>query len=174
MIYISLGTNLGNRLENLVEAVRACMQGGMRLIEVSSVYESEAWGFQASTSFYNCVAVFESDKSPDEILSLTQEIELKLGRTAKTLAGYESRIIDLDLLFIDEKVINKANLKIPHEKMADRKFVLLPLNELNPLFIHPLQRISVNKLLQKCNDESEINLVVTNIDFAKKIARVDG
>ena len=174
MIYLSLGTNIGDRLQNLLNAVLLCEQKGIRLRVVSSVYETEPWGFESETSFYNMVIACEFDREAIDLLELTQTIELEIGRKPKTLEGYESRIIDIDILFVDEKVINMANLQIPHEKMCDRKFVLLPLNELNPLFIHPLRKISVNELLEICKDDSQINLVVTNIDFSKKIRRIGG
>ncbi len=174
MIYLSLGTNIGDRLQNLVNAIVLCEQKGIRLRAVSSVYETEPWGFESENSFYNMVVACDFDGEAINLLEITQTIEVEIGRKPKTSVGYESRIIDIDILFVDEKVIHMANLHIPHEKMCERKFVLLPLNELNPLFIHPLRRISVNDLLEMCEDDSQINLVVTNIDFSKKIQRIGG
>ena len=174
MIYLSVGTNIGDRLQNLMNAYLLCEQKGLTIVEVSSVYETEPWGFQASMHFYNMVWGCHFDGNPDELLTLTQQIEHEIGRKSKTSEVYESRIIDLDILFIDKKVINNVNLCVPHKKMEERKFVLLPLNELNPLFIHPLSGLTVKELIQKCKDESEINLAVTNIDFVKKIRSVGG
>lgn len=174
MTYLSLGTNMGDRLQNLAEAVLRLEDRGMKLEGVSSVYETEPWGFRASTNFYNAVIAIEYNGLPEELLKVTQEIEEEMGRKLKTSGSYESRIIDLDILFVDEKVINNANLQIPHEKMSGRKFVLAPLNELNPLFIHPLHGMAVQEMFQNCKDDGEINLAVTNIDFSKKIRTIGG
>jgi len=171
MVYLSLGTNVGERLNNLMNAVLCCEKNGIRFVDASSVYETEPWGFQASMNFYNMVIACEFDGGESELLSITQKIENEMGRAPKTTEGYESRIIDIDILFVDEKVINMGNLQIPHEKMCDRKFVLLPMSELNPLFIHPLRELTVFELLQNSKDDGPINLVVTNIDFSKKIGR---
>lgn len=174
MTYLSLGTNIGDRLENLVDAILLLEQKGVGLVSVSSVYETEPWGFEAEQNFYNIVIGVKHNVSPEKLLEITQGIESEMGRAPKTGEGYESRIIDLDILFVDEKVINNPKLRIPHEKMNERKFVLTPLNELNPLLIHPLRGITIQELLQNCNDNSEMNLAVTNIDFSKKIRSVDG
>jgi len=174
MTYLSLGTNIGDRLQNLVDAILLLERKGANLISVSSVYETEPWGFEAAMNFYNIVIEVEYNGSPEELLEITQGIELEMGRVSKTAQGYESRIIDLDILFVDEKVINNVKLRIPHEKMSERNFVLAPLNEVNPLFIHPLSGMSVREMLQKCKDDSEMNLTVTNIDFLKKIRRNGG
>ena len=168
-VYLGLGTNLGERLTNLLEAVGALSTSGVEIKAYSSVYETPPWGFESDDPFYNMVVKAETDLSPHELLKCIQQLEKTLGREKKSLNGYESRIIDIDILFFDTKVINTDELKIPHAFFHQRLFVLLPLQELNPLFINELTGFTVQEHINNCKDNSEIKKVVTNIEFAKKI-----
>lgn len=167
--YLGLGTNMGNRTENLVSAIHLLEENGLKVLKHSSVYETSAWGFESETPFYNMVVQVSSEIEPFELLRLTQKIEKQVGRTEKTLEGYQSRIIDIDILFIDAKVINTDELRVPHKFFESRKFVLVPMNELNPLFINVLTNQTMEWHLLNCTDSGEAGLAVTNIDFAKKL-----
>lgn len=168
-VYLGLGTNLGNRLENLVAAVRMLEANGLKVLKYSSVYETPPWGFETESAFYNMVVEVDCRIEPSELLKVTREIEKRLGREAKTLKAYQSRIIDIDILFVDTKVINTDELNVPHKFFDKRKFVLVPMNELNPLFINVLTNRTMEWHLLNCSDSGEARLAVTNIDFAKKL-----
>lgn len=160
---------MGNRIENLISAIDLLALNGLKVLHYSSIYETAPWGFESETAFYNMVVEVACEMKPLELLRTTQEIEQKVGRAKKTLEGYEPRIIDIDILFIDTKVINTDELHVPHKFFAERKFVLLPMNELNPLFINVLTNRTVEWHLLNCSDSGEARLVVPNIDFAKKL-----
>lgn len=173
-VYLGIGTNLGDRLNNLLDAIRALNKVGVEVKEYSSVYETPPWGFESPEPFYNMVVKAETELSPGELLKSIQELEKKLGREKKTVEGYESRIIDIDILFFDTKVINTDELKIPHAFFHQRLFVLIPLKELNPLFINELTGFTVQGHINNCKDKSEVSKAVTNIEFAKKIQETYG
>jgi len=121
------------------------------LVKKSSVYESKPWGFRAESAFLNQVIVVNSNKSPDEVLDELLSIERKMGRT-RVGKGYSSRIIDIDILYYNDELINQENLVIPHPRMHIRRFTLLPLVELAPGFIHPLLNKTNKELLNDCDD----------------------
>lgn len=168
-VYLGLGTNLGNKTSNLIHAICSLMENGVNPLEISSVYETPPWGFESNDPFFNCVVKVETNLTPFELLNCTKKIEQLLGREKKSLDGYESRIIDIDILFIDTKVINTDELKIPHPFFDQRLFVLLPMFELNPLFINVLTGKTIEWHFENTKDKSEIRKAVTNIEFAKKI-----
>ena len=168
-VYLGIGTNLGDRLQILREAVRGLNEIGVEVKEYSSVYETPPWGFESADAFYNMVVKAETGLSPEELLRSIQQLERSLGREKKSMEGYESRIIDIDILFFDTKVINTDELKIPHAFFHRRLFVLIPLKELNPLFINELTGFTLEWHINNCKDQSEIRQVVTNIEFAKKV-----
>lgn len=117
----------------------------------SSIYETEAWGFDADESFYNRILMLDTSLSPEESLKSCLKIEKLRGRE-RSHSGYESRIIDIDILFYDSRIIETEHLKIPHPKMHLRRFVLEPLNELIPHFEHPVFKKKVAQLLRDCTD----------------------
>lgn len=126
------------------------------VVRKSSFYSSPPWGFEHPDHFLNQVMVVESDFSPMKLLASTQKIEKLLGRTEKTGTHYESRVIDIDILFIDSLVIDRPELQIPHPRLQSRRFTLEPLNELMPHFVHPLEQKSIEVLLKRCPDKSEV------------------
>ena len=128
-VYLGLGTNLGDKETNLKNALKALFNDFGKPIKVSSIYESEPWGFESENSFYNLVASYRSTLKPQEILNVCQNIETKLGRKRKG-NGYESRIIDIDILLLGNLIIDETNLKIPHPFIEKRIFVLEPLMEI--------------------------------------------
>ena len=168
-VYLGLGTNMGDRIGNLVSAIHLLEADGLKVLAFSSVYETAPWGFEAETPFYNMVVEVDCGIEPGELLQVTREIEKKAGRTKKKVETYESRIIDIDILFVDTKVINTDELQVPHKFFDRRKFVLVPMNELNPLFINALTNRTIEWHLENCPDSGEVFPAVTNIDFAKKL-----
>ena len=132
--YISLGTNLGNKQQNLRRAMNAIHQNIGKILAESSIYENEAVGFEGNIFFNQAIKV-ETALLPEQLLQKTQEIEKKLGRTHKTVIEngaqvYENRIIDIDILLYDDLQINTEILTIPHPRMLEREFVMKPLGEI--------------------------------------------
>ncbi len=173
-VYIGLGSNLGDREMQLMAAVSMLIDSGSELLACSSIYETAAMGFESETTFYNMVVLVEANQTPIELLGILKSIELTLGRVKLKENEYESRTIDLDILFYDSEVINSVELTIPHLHFADRKFVLVPLNELNPLLVNPLTKKTINWHLRKTSDLSETINVVTNTQFLKKFGAFGG
>jgi 2-amino-4-hydroxy-6-hydroxymethyldihydropteridine diphosphokinase len=137
LVYISLGTNLGERERNLNDAILKLSLEAGTIICRSRFYEFEPWGFESENSFLNAVVLMETQLSPFELLTKSQEIEKELGRTAKTTQTYSDRIIDIDILLYDKLIIDHPTLRIPHPKMLERDFVLIPLVEIAPELRHP-------------------------------------
>lgn len=165
-VYISLGSNEGDRLKSLVSAVKLIEIQIGTIKKYSSVVESEPWGFISETSFYNMVLLVETDLSPQQILAKALAIETSLGRTRHGNV-YTNRIVDIDILFYDDKQINDDNLIIPHPLLHKRKFVLQPLATINGVLIHPVFHTSVAELLLQLNDVSSTHVVVENEEFAR-------
>jgi 2-amino-4-hydroxy-6-hydroxymethyldihydropteridine diphosphokinase len=126
-VFLGLGTNLGNKLENLKSAINALCNIGCEKIDESFIYKSKPWGFNSNNSFLNCVVAVGTDLSAHDLLNACKKIELNLGRKPKQGNGYESRIIDIDILYFDEMIINSKNLQIPHPLIKKRLFVMKPL-----------------------------------------------
>ncbi len=130
-VYLGLGSNLGNRKENIDEAMRMIGEEVGIVERRSSNIETEPWGFSSPNRFVNAAVRCLTALSPRELLMATQAIERKMGRTGKSKDGqYHDRIIDIDILMYDDITVNEADLKIPHPLMAEREFVLKPLKEI--------------------------------------------
>ena len=126
-----MGSNLGDKAWNLSEAIRLIGERVGQVLRQSSFIETEPWGFQSDNSFLNAVILCETDKTPREVLLLTQQIERDMGRRQKSVSvGYADRIIDIDILLYDDLTIDEPDLKIPHPLMHQRDFVMRPLQEL--------------------------------------------
>jgi 2-amino-4-hydroxy-6-hydroxymethyldihydropteridine diphosphokinase len=138
LTYLGLGSNLGNKQQNLNLAVSELILYAGNILKVSSFYETTPWGFASENSFLNAVVLLETNYAPLVLLRKTQEIEKRLGRSKKSDGTYSDRIIDIDILLYDRQVIDLPELKIPHPLMTERDFVLRPLLELTPDLIHPL------------------------------------
>lgn len=135
IVYLSLGSNLGDRKINLEKAIKLIAERAGTLSAISSIYETEPWGFESKNSFFNMVICIETTLSPTQLLVTTQEIEKELGRTEKTDQGsYKDRIIDIDLIMYDDLEINTPKLTLPHPHMNERPFVMEPLCEIAPKF----------------------------------------
>lgn len=132
-LYLSLGTNLGDRQKNLSLALELIGREVGTVLSASDIIETEPWGFDSSNRFLNMAVKVETHLQPFEVLHTTQEIERKLGRTHKTAAGeYHDRPIDIDILLYDDLVMNTTELTIPHPLMHERQFVMKPLLQIAP------------------------------------------
>jgi 2-amino-4-hydroxy-6-hydroxymethyldihydropteridine diphosphokinase len=130
-VYLGLGSNLGNKEWNLSEAIRLIGERVGQVVRQSSFIETEPWGFQSKNSFLNAVILCETNKTPREVLLLTQQIERDMGRRQKSVSvGYADRIIDIDILLYDDLTVDEPDLKIPHPLMHQRDFVMRPLKEI--------------------------------------------
>ena len=151
-VLLLVGGNLGDRLSNL-ENVKALIEekiGGV--VEESSIYESEPWGFEHAQNFYNQVLEVESLYTEYEILDIAQEIERVMGRKAKTKTGYEGRPMDIDILFYNDLVFETERLTIPHPRLHERRFTMLPLVQKWKNFLHPYLNKTMEELLKECKD----------------------
>ena len=130
-IYLSLGTNLGSREDNLERALRLLQEQVGALLRRSSVHETTPWGFESSHMFLNLCVCMATSLSPLQLLAATKQIERQMGRTQKSEQGhYADRVIDIDILLYDDAHVNESELMIPHPHMYERDFVMLPLNEI--------------------------------------------
>jgi len=153
-VYISLGSNLGDRIENLKEANHAIELNVGTIFRQSSIYETKPWGKSNQPDFLNQVIMVYSYKSPQECLLDLSAIENQLGR--KRTEKWGARIIDLDLLYVDDVIIHTENLTLPHPGIPERRFVLEPLVEIAPDFVHPKLKKSHRQLLSECTDLLEV------------------
>lgn len=152
-ILVSIGSNVGNRLENLTQAIHLVNEQVASVVKVSPLYETPAWGFE-SAAFYNGVVVLHSYKSPQKILAQLLKIEKQMGRVRTQDQGYQARIIDLDIISYDEEQLTTETLQIPHPQLQHRNFVLLPLKDIVPNWVHPVLKKSVAELLATTIDTS--------------------
>ncbi|WP_282043751.1 2-amino-4-hydroxy-6-hydroxymethyldihydropteridine diphosphokinase [Winogradskyella flava] len=154
-VYIALGSNKGNKLQYLQSAVDAIFERVGVVLKISKVYKTPALGFEGDDFFNTCIKV-ETDLKPKKLLKTLQAIEIELGRSKPSGNGYESREIDLDILFYEDDNVVEANLVIPHPEMHKRKFVLQPLCDIAKDFEHSTLHKSITELLEQCKDDSDI------------------
>jgi 2-amino-4-hydroxy-6-hydroxymethyldihydropteridine diphosphokinase len=130
-VYLGLGTNLGNREQNLQEAIRLIDDRVGKVTRQSSFIQTEPWGFESENLFLNAVILCETEQTPREVLLTTQQIERDMGRQKKSVSvGYADRVIDIDILLYDDLTVDEPDLKIPHPLMQQRDFVMIPLGEI--------------------------------------------
>jgi len=171
-VILSIGSNQGERLEAIKECIALIHQEIGTVIQVSRVYETAAWGFD-SDAFYNCALVLHTYHSAQEVLLKALAVEQKLGRIRQNVNGYQSRIIDIDLIAFDEEIIDSDVLTIPHPLMQDRKFVLLPFQDLKIDWTHPVLQKSISELIETCSDEgvciavADLESPLQNVSFDK-------
>lgn len=149
IIYLSLGSNIGNRKRNLEKAVAELSNNNINKIKISSLYETEPVG-PKQRNFYNIAGKFKTNLNPQELLKVLKQTEEKLGRTKTYRWG--PRVIDIDILFYGKQIVKTKNLIIPHKEIINRVFVLVPMKEIAPNFVHPIKHKtikSLNKGLQK-------------------------
>lgn len=155
-IYLSLGSNIGDRALNVARAIEALPPRGVRVVRQSSLYETEPVELRAQEWFLNCVAEVETDLTPQELLHALLEIERSMGRLRVRPKG--PRIIDMDILFFGSAIVGQAGLQIPHPRMVERRFVLVPFAEIAPGAVHPALKKTITELLVETPDKSEVRL----------------
>lgn len=154
---LSLGSNLGDRRENLVRALSALRRAGVKVVDASSVYSTEPVGGPSRPWFYNQVIKVESALSPGRLLALAKKIERELGRHPTGRNG--PRTIDIDILLAGRRTFVSPKLIIPHPRMAERKFILVPLKEIAPRAIHPVLGVRIETLARRAADRSAVRRV---------------
>ena len=163
---LSIGSNQGNRLENIQKCIQLIQLEMGTVFSVSKLYESPSWGFE-SDSFYNCAIAIHTHKSAQKLLSGLLKIEKKMGRIRNQQDGYQPRIIDIDVISFENDIIKTASLVVPHPQMQKRLFVLIPMNDLQIEFIHPILNKSIQELIDDCEDESSCT-VISDLDLPIK------
>lgn len=154
-VYLIIGSNQGDRETKLRNAVKLISERVGNIVNSSSVYETEAWGFD-SDPFWNQVLVVDTQISPFEVLSTVLTIETELGRVRDNADTYTARLIDIDILFYEDEIINEPDLVVPHPLIGERRFVLEPLSEINPGLKHPVTKKIISQMLEECEDKSAV------------------
>lgn len=153
-VYLALGTNVGNREENLREAMRLLRQAGIIIKRVSGIYETEPVDYHDQDWFLNSALEAATELPPQELLARMREIEMAMGSKKPFAKG--PRLIDLDILLYGDRTIETPDLEVPHPRMLERRFVLVPLAEIAPAYRHPSWKGTVAELLAKTPDRSEV------------------
>lgn len=154
-VYIALGSNKGEKFKNLQNAVDAIFTEVGNVVAIAKVFESKALGFEGDDFLNTCIAVQTTFKAK-KVLRVLQQIEKQLGRLPKKSAGYQSRIIDLDIIFFEDEVINDKYLIVPHPEAHKRRFVLEPLQQIASTFNHPEFNVTIDQLLDQCKDHTAL------------------
>ena len=163
-LYILLGGNLGDK-QKVFSEVRARLNQQVGTITNQSVlYETEPWGFESDDIFWNQVLEISTELSPEKVLKQTQQIEHEMGRIRKA-NQYDSRIIDIDILFYGDQIIQTENLVVPHPRIQERKFALVPLSEIASELIHPVLQKNISQLLEECTDSLKVEIVTDTMSW---------
>ncbi len=153
-IYLSLGSNMGDREENIARAIAALPSQGLRVTHKSSLYETEPVDVRKQAWFLNCVVEAETELMPRQLMQALLEIERALGRIRRVPKG--PRLIDMDILLFGSSIMQTPELEIPHPRMAERRFVLIPFNEIAPTAHHPVLKKTIAQLLEDTQDRSQV------------------
>jgi 2-amino-4-hydroxy-6-hydroxymethyldihydropteridine diphosphokinase len=153
--YLLLGGNLHDRYAYIASALSFIQSWAGDVVEKSSLYETAPWGFEDKNFFLNQVVAIDTKLNPFDLFKTIVAIENQLGRTRND-RQFSSRTIDIDILFYEDRIILTENLIIPHPRIKERRFVLEPMCELNPAFIHPIEKMTMKELLYSCNDKLEV------------------
>lgn len=157
-VYLSIGSNKGDKLKHLQNAINAIYNKIGVVKSISKVFETPALGFEGDV-FFNACLLIETALKPNKILQELLQIETKIGRTRSKKAGYESRVIDLDILFIEDAIIDTKALQVPHPELQNRRFVLEPLATIAAAIVHPVFNKEVAVLLAECPDDSKLETI---------------
>jgi 2-amino-4-hydroxy-6-hydroxymethyldihydropteridine diphosphokinase len=156
-VYLSLGSNLGDRAAHIEQALARLAEENVRIIRRSSFYQTEPVGFQAQGWFLNIAAEAETELMPRQLLRVIRQIERELGRKRIVRSG--PRTIDIDILLFGANIVNAAELEIPHPRMTERRFVLVPMAEIAPALRHPVLRLTMVELLAGTKDRSQVRRI---------------
>jgi 2-amino-4-hydroxy-6-hydroxymethyldihydropteridine diphosphokinase len=165
MTFLGLGSNLGDRLGFLRKGLKALKDSGIRIIRVSSVYETDPVGFLEQGSFLNAVAEVEWSGEPRDLLARCLAVEQGMGRERRMRNG--PRTLDIDILLCGERICREAGLEIPHPRLHQRRFALVPLEEIAPGIIHPLLNRTVRELLASCADPSGVRKLPLHLSLER-------
>jgi 2-amino-4-hydroxy-6-hydroxymethyldihydropteridine diphosphokinase len=157
--YLLLGSNQGNREQTIKKAINAIAQQAGIIHKMSSLYQSQPWGFNGEKDFYNLALRLQTPHEPHALLNILLGIEKSLGRVRHDKLGYASRTIDIDILFYDRLILESPVLILPHPRIRERRFVLTPLLELDMDYKHPVSDVSVVLMLLKCKDDSKVEKI---------------
>lgn len=159
LAYLSLGSNLGDKLQNLDIAIQAIESNCGKVIKESLIYKTPPLGFDSEDNFLNMCISIEADLEPLELLNRLKKIEIEMGREKKSSNGvYVSRIIDIDIILFGNHILNSAELTIPHPRYTERRFVISPLRDISGSITDPLNGKTVKQLFDDCIDESCISI----------------
>lgn len=159
-VYLLLGSNMGDRCEILARACELIEERCGTIVSRSPLYESEPWGFDASIWFVNQAVELMTDANPYLLMLMLLNIERELGRRRNCIKrGYASRPIDIDMLYYDRLVTDTPDLVLPHPRLHERRFVLIPLCDIAPNWVHPVLKLTQRELLEKCEDKAEVRLL---------------
>ncbi len=156
-LYLLIGGNMGNRQAMLAKAAALLNKQCGRISRRSALYETAAWGNTDQPSFLNQVLVLETSKDAATVMKKILEIESAMGRRRQE--KWEPRIIDIDILFFNKEIIGTELLTVPHPQIQNRRFVLTPMNELAPQFVHPVLKKSIHQLLKRCADKLNVEKI---------------
>lgn len=159
MIYLGLGSNIEDKLNYIISAVKKISKlKGTNILRSSSFYRTEPWGIISQEEFINSIVEIESTLTPGKLFKEIKKIETDLGR--KKRKKWHEREIDIDILFYNDEIINTRELTIPHPEIQNRKFVLIPMCELNPALVHPVLNSSLEDLLNNTKDNSKVKKIL--------------
>lgn len=157
-IYVALSSNLGDRLANIRKAIELMKEERIEIIDESSIYETEPVGYREQGWFLNSVVKGRTELSPRRLWKRLEKIEKSMGRESEIKWG--PRIIDLDILFYENKILNGKQLQIPHSELHKRKFILVPLEEIALELVHPVLKKTISELLRDLKDNSQVELLL--------------
>ncbi len=150
---LSLGTNIGDKKENLKKALKL-LSGEFKILKLSGIYETEPWGMESDKNFYNMCVEIESDLKPLEVLRVIEEIEKKMNRKDKGLK--KDRIIDIDIILNENNIFLSEKLRIPHQFLRERLFYLIPLLEIDGEIVEPVSSKNIKEIISKCSDRCKV------------------
>ncbi|TNF48916.1 MAG: 2-amino-4-hydroxy-6-hydroxymethyldihydropteridine diphosphokinase [Bacteroidetes bacterium] len=168
-VYLSLGSNSGDRLDLLKQAIKLIHQRAGTVLKISKCYETIPVGFTSETNFINLAIECKTRLSPAEFFNITSTIEHELGRKRVTTGTYSSRTIDIDIIFFGDQIINTSELVVPHPRYMERAFVLIPLNDLDEGLTDPQTKCNIHDLVSQTNDLNGIKAMKSSIKLLELI-----